>query len=81
FKSGFLIERLFNAFFDCHLTPGGKGIKLLPEPALSWVERETEIPARARLLCDYLTQLTDHEAIRLYRHLFDPEFGSITDLL
>jgi dGTPase len=81
FKSGFIIERLFHAFFDCHLKPGTKGLKLLPTPALGWVERETEIPARARLLCDYLTQLTDHEAIRLYRHLFDPEFGSITDLL
>ncbi|MBC2593179.1 dNTP triphosphohydrolase [Ruficoccus amylovorans] len=81
FKSGFLIERLFKAFFDCHLKPGSSGLKLLPEPALTWVEREEDEHRRARLLCDTLTQLTDHEAIRLYRHLFDPEFGSITDLL
>ena len=35
----------------------------------------------AQVICDYLAQLTDHEAIRLYRRLFDPDFGSITDLL
>jgi len=80
-KSGFLLERMFNALFECHLSPTAKGLKLLPEPTLGWLEQHESEPVRARLICDYLAQLTDHEAIRLYRRLFDPDFGSITDLL
>ncbi|MEM8550653.1 MAG: dGTP triphosphohydrolase [Verrucomicrobiota bacterium] len=81
FKSGFLLERMFEALLECHLKQGQKGLKLLPEPALSWVEQATDEAERARLICDAVAQLTDHEALRMYRRLFDPEFGSITDLL
>ncbi len=80
-KSGFLLERMFNALFESHLSPRSKGLRLLPEPTLGWLAQHEDEPVRARLICDYLAQLTDHEAIRLYRRLFDPDFGSITDLL
>lgn len=84
YKSGFLLERLFNALFDCHL--GSKerpksALNLLPQPTLAWVEKTDDEHVRARRLCDYLAQLTDHEAIRLYRRLFDPDYGSIRELL
>lgn len=81
FKSGFLLERMFNTLFENHLHPVSHGLSLLPEPIIGWVERAGDERSRARLLCDYLAQLTDHDAIRLYRRLFDPDFGSITDLL
>ncbi len=88
FKSGFLLERLFNTLFDCHLGASDRkasslatSLNLLPQPTLAWVERAPDETTRARRLCDYLAQLTDHEAIRLYRRLFDPDYGSIRDLL
>ncbi|WOO39792.1 dGTP triphosphohydrolase [Rubellicoccus peritrichatus] len=84
FKSGFLIERLFNALIDSHLNHKSDGrikLQLLPEPALTWLQQTTDEKKRARLICDAIAQLTDHEAIRLYRRLFDPDYGSISELL
>ena len=37
--------------------------------------------ARARLVCDYLASMTDSLATRTYKRLFDPDFGSIVDLV
>ena len=37
-------------------------------------------PAKARILCDYIAGMTDGFAIRTYKRLFDPHFGSILDL-
>lgn len=87
FKSGFLLERLFNALFESHLAsdsrknPLAPKLALLPQPSLAWVEAAPDEHIRARRLCDYLAQLTDHEAIRLYRRLYDPDYGSIRELL
>ena len=37
--------------------------------------------ARARIICDYLAGMTDGYASRIYKRLFDPDFGSIVDLV
>lgn len=37
--------------------------------------------ARARLVCDLLAGMTDGSAVRMYRRLFEPGFGSIGDLV
>jgi dGTPase len=34
-----------------------------------------------RIICDHLAGMTDGFAIRTYRRLFDPRFGSIADLI
>lgn len=36
---------------------------------------------RARLVCDWIANMTDRFAFRTYRRLFDAEFGSITDFV
>jgi dGTPase len=36
---------------------------------------------RARLVCDWIANMTDHFAFRTYRRLFDADFGSITDFV
>lgn len=81
FKSGFLLERLFHVLCDNHLEPGQRPLAIIPRPGSRWIEQEPDTARRARRICDYLAQLTDHEALRLYRRLFDPDFGTITDLL
>lgn len=86
YKSGFLLERLFNALFDNHVAsvkphPLAGKLVLLPEPTLSWVARTPDESTRARMVCDFIAQMTDHEAIRLYRRLFDPDYGSISELI
>lgn len=36
---------------------------------------------RARLLCDYVASMTDGFATRTYKRFFDPDFGSIVDIV
>ncbi|NIS38875.1 deoxyguanosinetriphosphate triphosphohydrolase, partial [Candidatus Saccharibacteria bacterium] len=36
---------------------------------------------RIRILCDHIAGMTDGFAIRTYKRLFDPDFGSIADLV
>ncbi|WP_269542189.1 dGTP triphosphohydrolase [Cerasicoccus fimbriatus] len=82
FKGGVILTKLFNALAE-HYLPGrvsGRALKLLPEPAHSWTIAADSEAARARYLCDFIASLTDPQAARLYKRLFDPDFGSITDL-
>jgi dGTPase len=35
----------------------------------------------ARLLCDHLSGMTDAYALRSYKRLLDPDYGSISELI
>jgi len=82
FKGGVILEKLFDALAD-HYVPhrlAGRPLKILPDPAHAWVVATKDETHRARLICDFIASLTDPQAARLYKRLFDPDFGSITDL-
>ncbi|MFB9900224.1 dGTP triphosphohydrolase [Cerasicoccus arenae] len=82
FKGGVILHKLFTALAE-HYLPSqitGRSLKLLPEPIHSWTMATEDEATRARLLCDFIASLTDPQAARLYKRLFDPDFGSITDL-
>lgn len=82
FKGGVILTKLFNALAEHYLKSqiSGRTLKLLPEPVHGWAMQTEDESARARLLCDFIASLTDPQAARLYKRLFDPDFGSITDL-
>lgn len=80
-KADFLLRRLFHAFEENYLTEGGQGMALLPVDTEAMVRAETDLRRRARLICDYVAGMTDGFAMRMYRRLFDPNFGSIADLV
>ncbi len=40
-----------------------------------------DIAVRTRIICDYLAGMTDGFASRIYKRMFDPDFGSIVDLV
>jgi dGTPase len=80
FKGGFILDRLFGALRDHYLEPRAQPLDLLPARWNTALRAEPDPRARARLACDFLADLTDGAAIRLYRRLFEPSFGSITDL-
>ncbi len=80
FKGGYILDRLFGALRENYIEPEKPKLAFLPA-RWNTVLGEAKTPAmRARLVCDFLADLTDGAAIRLYRRLFDPAFGSITDL-
>lgn len=81
-KGGFMLERIFTALRDNYLEPGS------PRQALLSRDFETEMrdagdapDRRARIICDYLAGMTDGFASRIYKRLFDPDYGSIVDLV
>jgi dGTPase len=81
FKGGFILDRLFAALREHYIEKHPRQLDLLP-PRWNTLFRDpaSTIQSRARLACDFLAELTDGAAIRLYRRLFEPSFGSITDL-
>jgi dGTPase len=80
FKGGFIIDRLFAALHENYIEPTPPKLAFLPARWNAVLREGKTEAARARLVCDFLADLTDGAAIRLYRRLFDPAFGSITDL-
>jgi len=75
FKGRRILGELFGALRDAYA--GGKPARLLaPEIEARLLDSATP----ERILCDHISAMTDSELIRTYRRLFDPEFGSISDL-
>ncbi|MDP0498487.1 MAG: dNTP triphosphohydrolase [Verrucomicrobiota bacterium JB022] len=82
FKGGRVLTQLFQAVERHYLEDAGqRTLKILPEPMHSWVLQPKAPKARRRLICDYLSGLTDASAVRLYKRLYDADFGSLADLV
>jgi len=77
-KARVILEGIFTVFSDCYLRNGGN--RLLPESFDRIIRLRADERTRARILCDYIAGMTDGFAIRTYKRLFDPDFGSILDL-
>lgn len=80
FKGRQVLKRLFEAFAENYLTGAGGGLNLLPLNTERRVLAAEGENAKARWLCDFIAGMTDAHALRVYRRLFDPSYGSITDL-
>ncbi|MBV9490286.1 MAG: dNTP triphosphohydrolase [Verrucomicrobia bacterium] len=79
-KGRVILEGIFHAFADMYLNGSESKLRLLPESFDRVVRQQTTERERARIVCDYLAGMTDGFAIRTYKRLFDPGFGSILDL-
>jgi len=81
FKWNYILERIFNTLNENYSKPGNKKFKLLSEEVDRRLREEKDKILRARLICDQIAGMTDGFAIRTYKRLFDPDFGSIVDLI
>jgi dGTPase len=80
-KSDWLLTRLFNTLADRYVCGTAAGrYRLLPETDEALIARAPDERARARLVCDVVTRMTDGAATRMCRRLFDADFQSIVDL-
>ncbi|MEJ6559432.1 MAG: dNTP triphosphohydrolase [Akkermansiaceae bacterium] len=59
----------------------GQTFELLGEEDALEIEQAESEAEKARLVCDFLAGMTDGYAVRMYRRLFEPGFGSIGDLV
>jgi dGTPase len=81
-KGGFMLKRLFGALQDNYLTEGGPGLPFLSRDfEMEMSAADPDHTVRARIICDYLAGMTDGFATRIYKRMFDPDFGSIVDLV
>ena len=79
-KGGFMLERIFGALVDNYL--GSDRPQALLSRALAVEMEAADSEARkVRVICDYLAGMTDGFASRIYKRLFDPDYGSIVDLV
>lgn len=82
YKGGHMLERLYNALTDHYLGHDKPKLSLLSRDFEAEMdEAGSDSQRRARIICDYLAGMTDGFAIRIYKRLFDPDFGSIVDLV
>ena len=82
FKGHYMIKRLMNTFLENYLGEKNFLDSLLPkELEYSISQNKNNKTVIARLLCDYVAGMTDRYAIRIYKRLFHPDFGSIIDLI
>ena len=79
FKGGQILRKLAQTLFENYL---GRGPSSLLPSEVHGVICETESSTdKARLLCDHLSGMTDAYALRSYKRLFDPDYGSISELI
>lgn len=74
---------LFDLWESCwhnHVAKPRRVIRILPPRVARLIDAADTEPEKARLICDWLSGLTDGMIVRTYRRLFDPEFGSFRDL-
>jgi dGTPase len=81
FKGGHILEKLFRALCEHCANADGSGLRILPVQVQELIKQETTTAGRHRRLCDYTAGLTDSLAVRTYKRLYDPDFGSIAELL
>jgi dGTPase len=80
FKGGYILEHLFRALSQHCIDINKPGLRLLPAVVQELLDSENDLNGRHRRLCDYAAGLTDGLAVRTYKRLFDPDFGSITEI-
>ncbi len=80
-KAGFILKRLFKVLEEQYIRPEGKCLHLLPPGVEQQIRNAADERQRARIVCDWIANMTDNFAFRTYRRLFDAQFGSITDLV
>ncbi len=80
FKGGYILERLFNALTEHSINNSNSGLRILPKNVQELIANESTVTRRFRRICDYTAGLTDGLAMRTYKRLYDPDFGSISEL-
>ena len=80
-KGDYLLKKIFDTFKEAYINSDTFSTHLLPPYVEQNMCKATHVEQRVRLICDYIAGMTDGFAIRTYKRLFDPDFGSLVDLI
>ena len=84
YKGSRMLRQLHDALGQRYVTGSaidGQDFQLLPADTAAEITAAPDETTRARLVCDFLAGMTDCYAVRTYKRLFSPDFGSIGDLI
>jgi dGTPase len=79
FKAERMLTRLFEALREQYVTSRKPRLHLLPEPVERRLLATEETGERARLVCDWLANLTDRAAFHAHQRMFDAGEGWLAD--
>lgn len=80
FKGNGILEKVFNVLIKNYIDENGR-VSLLPDFTDKLLRATPGAQDKARIICDYISGMTDSYALRIYKRLFDPDYSSIADLL
>ena len=81
FKGDRILEEIYQAIAECYMNSSGKRSRILPEQPAVWMrEAEGDADEQQLVARDYLASLSDGQALRIHKRLYDPEYASIVDL-
>ncbi len=80
YKGGQILMKLGKILFENYVYTSKHAV-LLPTNVHSSVVEVRPQEEKARLLCDHLSGMTDAYALRSYKRLLDPDYGSISELI
>ena len=80
YKGGFMLRKLAETLFENYFKTA-KPLVLVPLDVHRSVLNLDDKTGKARLLCDHLSGMTDAYALRSYKRLLDPDYGSISELI
>lgn len=74
-----IFDKLSKAYTSDLSSTKSKG--LVPFATEDEIFAHADVCGRFRIICDYIAGMSDGFAIRTYKRFFDPEFGSILDIV
>jgi dGTPase len=80
YKGGRILLQLAEILFENYFK-AAKPLVLVPLDVHRSVLNLDEKASKARMLCDHLSGMTDAYALRSYKRLLDPDYGSISELI
>ncbi|RKY54011.1 MAG: hypothetical protein DRP93_05625 [Candidatus Neomarinimicrobiota bacterium] len=83
FKGRYILERLFTTFLQGGLKAFTLNAKILPNVLREKLKHidENDYVAVARMICDYFSEQTDISLPKIYKRLFDPDYGTFYDIV
>jgi dGTPase len=85
-KQSQMLKRIFSSMKKFYITKSNRIddeqlSDLIPTDTKEALASESNEDGRARIICDYISGMTDAFLIRFYRKLFESDFGSLVDLI
>jgi dGTPase len=82
FKGHYMLKELFSTLLNNYIKANNNHLLLLPMDMEETIRSEKLLEKeKVRILCDYIAGMTDRYAVRFYKRLFIPDYGSIVDLV